>query len=147
MPSLASIAANIKESDLEVSVRAHLTILATIATLASIPAFGHHSFAAEYDASKKIELTGVVTKFEWTNPHAHFYLNVTDPDGKVANWNMELASPNMMVRNGWTRNSLKPGDKVVVSASRAKDGTNTGSADTITLTDGTKLTFMAAPAK
>jgi hypothetical protein len=137
-----------KESDLEVSVRAHLTILAaTIATLASVPAFGHHSFAAEYDASKKIEITGVVTKFEWTNPHAHFYLDVTDPDGKVANWNMELASPNMMVRNGWTRNSLKPGDKVVVSASRAKDGTNTGSADTITLTDGTKLTFMAAPTK
>jgi hypothetical protein len=134
-----------KESDLEVSVRAHLAILAaTIATLTSI---AHHSFAAEYDASKKIEISGVVTKFEWTNPHAHFYLDVTDPDGKVANWNMELASPNMMVRNGWTRNSLKPGDKVVVSASRAKDGTNTGSADTITLTDGTKLTFMAAPAK
>jgi hypothetical protein len=121
--------------------------LIVAAVLACVPVFGHHSFAAEYDATKKVELKGVVTKFEWTNPHAHFYLDVTDPDGKVANWNMELASPNMMVRNGWTRNSLKPGDQVVVSASRAKDGTNTGSADTITLTDGTKLTFMAAPPK
>jgi outer membrane usher protein FimD/PapC len=70
---------------------------------------------------------------------------VKDPDGKVANWNLELASPNMMQRNGWTRHSLKEGEEVVVTASRAKDGTNTASADTITKTDGTKLTFMAAP--
>jgi hypothetical protein len=110
-----------------------------------LPAAAHHSFAAEYDSTKKIELKGVVTKFEWTNPHAHFYLDVTDPAGKVANWNLELASPNMMQRNGWTRHSLKEGDQVVVVASRAKDGTNTASADTIQKSDGTKLTFMAAP--
>ena len=105
----------------------------------------HHSFAAEYDSTKKIELKGVVTKFEWTNPHAHFYVDVTGPDGKVANWNLELASPNMMQRNGWTRHSLNEGDKVVVVASQAKDGTNTASADTIQKSDGTKLTFMSAP--
>ena len=115
--------------------------------ISGLPVLAHHSFAAEYDATKKVELKGVVTKFEWTNPHAHFYINVTDADGKVANWNMELASPNMMVRNGWRRTSLKPGDVVVVVASQAKDGTNTASAQTITLSDGTKLTFMAAPDK
>ena len=113
--------------------------------MSALPLLAHHSFAAEYDAGKKVELKGVVTKFEWTNPHAHFYIDVTDPTGKVENWNLELASPNMMVRNGWRRTSLKEGDKVVVVASRAKDGTTTASAETITLEDGTKLTFMAAP--
>jgi len=121
--------------------------LALVPLLAATPALAHHSFAAEYDANKKVELKGTVTKFEWTNPHAHFYLDVTDPAGKVANWNLELASPNMMVRNGWKRTSLKPGDTVVVTAALAKDGTNTASAQTIMLADGTTLTFMAAPEK
>ena len=111
----------------------------------SLPALAHHSFAAEYDSTKKIELRGVVTKFEWTNPHAHFYVDVKDPGGKVANWNLELASPNMMQRNGWTRHALKEGDQVVVVATRAKDGTNTAATETITKSDGTVLTFMAAP--
>ena len=110
-----------------------------------LPVAAHHSFAAEYDTAQKVTLKGTVTKFDWMNPHAHFYLDVKDPDGKVANWNLELASPNMMQRNGWTRHSLKEGDEVTVTASRAKDGTNTASADTIIKTDGTKLTFMAAP--
>lgn len=110
-----------------------------------LPALAHHSFAAEYDSTKKVELKGTVTKFEWTNPHAHFYLDVTGPDGKVANWNLELASPNMMQRNGWTRHSLQQGDHVTVVASQAKDGTNTASAETIVKSDGTKLTFMSAP--
>ena len=113
--------------------------------MAGLPLAAHHSFAAEYDSTKKIELKGVVTKFEWTNPHAHFYVDVTGSDGKVANWNLELASPNMMQRNGWTRHALKEGDKVVVVASQAKDGTHTASAQTIEKSDGTKLTFMAAP--
>ena len=110
-----------------------------------LPIAAHHSFAAEYDSSKKLELKGVVTKFEWTNPHAHFYLDVTDANGKVANWNLELASPNMMQRNGWTRHSLKEGDHVEVVAAPAKDNTTTASATTILKSDGTKLTFMAAP--
>jgi len=124
-----------------------LSMIAVSAGLLMVgfPAAAHHSFAAEYDSSKKLELKGVVTKFEWTNPHAHFYLDVTDAKGKVANWNLELASPNMMQRNGWTRHSLKEGDQVVVVASQAKDGTHTASADTIQKSDGTKLTFMAAP--
>ena len=113
--------------------------------IAGAPLFAHHSFAAEYDSTKKIELKGVVTKFEWMNPHAHFYVDVTDKDGKVANWNLELASPNMLVRNGWRRTSLKEGDQVVVVASQAKDATNTASVETVTLPDGRRLTFMAAP--
>lgn len=124
-----------------------LSILVTGAALLaiSLPLAAHHSFAAEYDSSRKVELKGVVTKFEWTNPHAHFYLDVTGPDGKVANWNLELASPNMMQRNGWTRHSLKEGDRVEVVATPAKDNTTTASAQTIQKSDGTKLTFMAAP--
>jgi len=113
--------------------------------MAGLPIAAHHSFAAEYDSNKKIELKGVVTKFEWTNPHAHFYIDVTGPNGKVANWNLELASPNMMQRNGWTRHSLKEGDQVLVIAAQAKDGTTTASAQTIQKSDGTTLTFMAAP--
>jgi len=124
-----------------------LTMIAVSAgvLMVSFPAAAHHSFAAEYDSSKKLELKGVVTKFEWTNPHAHFYLDVTDAKGKVANWNLELASPNMMQRNGWTRHSLKEGDHVEVVAAPAKDNTSTASATTILKSDGTKLTFMAAP--
>jgi hypothetical protein len=111
----------------------------------ALPVLAHHSFAAEYDSAKKVELKGVVTRFEWTNPHAHFYLDVKDPSGKMVNWNLELASPNMMQRNGWTRHSLKEGDAVTVVASRSKDNTATASADTITFNDGHKLTFMANP--
>lgn len=126
-------------------MKAQLIFISAGLLVSGLPALAHHSFAAEYDSTKKITLSGVVTKFEWTNPHAHFYLDVKDANGKVVNWNLELASPNMMQRNGWTRHSLKEGDQVTVVASRSKDNTSTASADTITLSDGHKLTFMADP--
>ena len=113
--------------------------------ITALPALAHHSFAAEYDANKSITISGIVTKFEWTNPHARFYVDVKDDQGNVINWNLELASPNMLVRNGWKRTSLKEGDVVVAVASQAKDGTNTASLTTVTLANGTVLTFMAAP--
>jgi hypothetical protein len=108
------------------------------------PALAHHSGAAEFDSNKKIELTGVVTKVEWTNPHAHFYIDVKDSSGNVTNWNLELASPNVLIRNGWKRNSLKPADMVTVTGIQAKDNSNYGSAGVVTFPDGHKLTFLGA---
>jgi hypothetical protein len=114
-----------------------------VAFLAALPIAAHHSFAAEYDAKAPVEFDGVVTKVEWTNPHAHFYVDVMGPDGKVVNWNMELASPNMLTRNGWKRNSLKEGDKVHVTGSRAKDGTPTAAASLIKTADGRSYTMTS----
>jgi hypothetical protein len=127
-------------------VRTDLAVLSLALglVLSGLPLAAHHSFAAEYDAKQPITLKGKITKLEWTNPHAHFYLDVAGPDGKVANWNLELASPNMMVRNGWKRSFLQEGAEVTVNASRAKDGTNTASVQTITLADGRKLGFINA---
>jgi hypothetical protein len=103
------------------------------------PMLAHHSFAAEYDDKKPFTLSGTVTKVEWLNPHARFYMDVKDEAGKVTNWEFELASPNGLMRKGWTRNSLKIGDVVSVEAYRAKDGSNLGNARTVNLADGRKV--------
>ena len=78
----------------------------------AVPAVAHHGFDTEYDANKKVSLTGVVTLVTWTNPHMRVYIDVTDANGKVTNWNLELTSPNTVQRQGWGKNDLKPGDKV-----------------------------------
>jgi hypothetical protein len=101
--------------------------------LASGSVIAHHSFSAEFDADRPINFKGVVTKIEWMNPHAYFYLDVTEPDGKVVNWGLEMGSPNGLMRAGWTRNTMTVGDVVTVEGSRAKDGTHTGNVRAVTL--------------
>ena len=82
----------------------------------TITAFAHHGFDTEYDANKKVKLTGVVTKIEWLNPHMRVYIDVTDAKGNVANWNLELTSPNTVRRQGWGPKDLLPGEKVIFEA-------------------------------
>jgi len=99
----------------------------------------HHSFTAEYDATKPITLTGSVTKVEWMNPHARFYIDVKDDSGTVTNWELELGSPNALMRLGWTRHSLDTGQVVTVEGSLAKDGSKLANARKVTLADGRKV--------
>ena len=99
----------------------------------------HHSFAAEFDATKPVELKGAVTRIDWVNPHAWIYMDVKDEKGTVANWACELGSPNLLLRNGWRRDSLKTGDIVVITGSRAKDGANIANARTVKLADGKRI--------
>jgi len=120
-------------------MKAKLAVFVGMAMLAAaVPVVAHHSFAAEFDASKPIKLTGTVTKIEWMNPHTYFYIDVTE-NGKTENWGMEMGSPNGLMRQGWTRNSMKVGDSVTVEGSRAKDGSNIGNARSVTLSGGQKL--------
>jgi hypothetical protein len=108
------------------------------------PAFAHHAFAAEYDTSKPITLTGVVTKLEWTNPHAHVLLSVKDESGATTVWDFELGSPNGLARRGWSRSSLKPGDMVTAMGYKAKDGSKLANARSVSFADGRKI-FAGSP--
>jgi uncharacterized protein DUF6152 len=118
-----------------------LGVLAGVCMLAltASTVVAHHSFAAEYDANKPVTLKGTVSKIEWTNPHARFYVDVRDEKGAVTSWNLELASPNVLVRNGWTRKSLNVGDEVVVEGSLAKDGSKMANARVVRLADGRRV--------
>jgi len=99
----------------------------------------HHSFAAEFDSTKPVELKGTVTRMDWVNPHAMMYVAVRDARNNVEHWACELGSPNTLVKNGWSRDSLRAGDAVIVSGSRAKDGSNLVNARTIRLADGSRI--------
>ena len=119
-------------------------LLFALVVAAAAPLAAHHSFAAEFDASKPISVTGAVTKVEWLNPHVWFYVDVKDDSGKVSNWGVEMGSPNGLMRAGWSRNSMKIGDVVTVEGSRAKDGSNVANARSVTLTSTGKKLFAAS---
>ncbi len=115
-------------------------LFAAIVLLAiAVPAIAHHAFAAEYDADQPVKLKGKVTKFEWTNPHARFYIDVVDEKGVVTNWNLELASPNVLRRNGWSSKILEIGQQVTVEGSRARDGSKMANARVVTLANGQRV--------
>lgn len=113
--------------------------------LIAAPIWAHHSFAAEYDSTKTITVKGTVAKVAWVNPHAYVYIDVKDENGKVTTWAFESLSPNALARQGWTRNSLKPGDQVTVDGYLAKDGKPLAdgslhaNSKLITLADGHKV--------
>lgn len=112
------------------------TLLAVVgAALAAAPVMAHHSFAAEYDSKKPVKLTGTITKIDWMNPHVYFFMDVEGEGGKVTSWGFEMGPPNLLQRAGWTKNTMKIGDVVVVDGTLAKDGTNQGNARTVTMAD------------
>ena len=110
------------------------SILGCALVLASLPGIAHHSFSAQFDAKKPLKMTGTVTKVEWMNPHSWFYLDVKGDGGSVTNWGFELASPNLLLRKGWTPKTLEAGDVVTVEGFHALDGSNMGNARVIVMT-------------
>src|SRR5579864_2829407 len=96
------------------STRFFLAILSVVFLASALPVLAHHAFSTEFDLSKPITLEGVVTRVDWENPHVHFYVDVAAPDGTVVNWSCETGGPTRLTRRGWTRETLKPGDKVIV---------------------------------
>ena len=107
--------------------------------LGTTPLVAHHSFNAEYDFTKPVTLTGVVVKWELINPHGWITLDAKNPDGTVTRWMIETGNPNALIRAGWRKDSLKPGDEVIVEGYRAKDGSNKANGSSITFKDGRKL--------
>ena len=107
--------------------------------VAAVSVSAHHSFAAEYDADTPVTLSGTVVKIDWANPHIHFYLDVKGDSGTVTHWKLEGYPPNMLVRQGWARDTLKVGDTITVSGWRARIDPNLGAAREVTFADGRKL--------
>jgi hypothetical protein len=123
-------------------MRLRLAAFPTPAALAlfTLPLLAHHSFEAEYDFNKPVKFSGTVTKMEWMNPHAHFYVDVKDESGKVTNWNCELGAIPVLLKQGWRKDSLKVGDQITVEGFLPKDGTRAmANARRVTLADGRRV--------
>jgi hypothetical protein len=123
--------------------RAFLPLSAAVAVMTVMPAFGHHSEAAEFDQSKPVKLTGTIVKVEWLNPHVWFYVDVKDEQGKVTTWGFSAAPPGALMRRGVTKDALMIGAIVNVEGSRARDGSNNASGRSVTFADGRNV-FTAA---
>ncbi|MBV9769238.1 MAG: hypothetical protein JOZ32_06685 [Bryobacterales bacterium] len=121
------------------SLLAFLVAGAGIFVTASIPLAAHHSFAAEFDATKAVSLQGVVTKLDWMNPHIWIYLDTKDESGTVVHWQCEGGPPNTLTRQGWSKDSLKVGDQASIDGFRSKDGTNTCNARSVKLPNGNRV--------
>ena len=114
-------------------------VAAIIAFCPIAASYGHHSFSAEFDRDKPIKLTGTITKVQWTNPHARIYIDVQDEGGKVVNWDFELGPPNGLMRQGWTRNSLREGHVVTINGFLSKDQEHVANARQVFLPDGRQV--------
>lgn len=116
-----------------------LIAVSALVLAATVRLLAHHSFAAEFDASKRVTLKGTVTRVDWRNPHIYVYLNVKDANGGVTEWACEGGPPNVLLREGWTRNSVKEGDEVTIDGAVAKDGSKRCNSRSVNLADGRKV--------
>lgn len=121
------------------SIAAAAAGIALFIAASAVPITAHHSFAAEYDSSKSIKVTGEVVRLEWTNPHARVVVEGPDENGVKKQWDFELGPPTTLMRRGWNRNSLKPGNVITVEGFRSKDEPSTANARTVKLSDGRQV--------
>jgi len=116
------------------------SLLITGLLLAAMPAMAHHAFATEFDAQKPVTVKGIVTKIDWANPHVWFYINVKTDSGLIENWGFEMGGPNSLRTSGWTRETMKIGDEVIIEGSLAKNGSHNVNAKNVTMAStGKKL--------
>jgi hypothetical protein len=121
-----------------------LAIAGLASLIAAAPALAHHSFSGEFDQQKPVKLQGTVTRMEWINPHSWIHLAVKGPNGEAAEWMIEVGTPNLMLRRGFTTKSLAAGTEIIVEGYLARDGSNKANGGSITFTDGRKL-FVGGP--
>jgi hypothetical protein len=126
-------------------MKARILFLFGLLCAGAVFAVAHHSFDAEFDSKKAVTLQGTVTKFDFINPHGWIYLEGTDENGKSGSWAAETANVSSLLRRGWRKDSLKPGEEIVIEGQRAKDGSNTINARSVKLPDGRKLLAGSTP--